>query len=241
MPVSLTALSDEEVIMKPQTSKLYKIRYEIVESPGQYVQISTTRPETIMGDVALAIHPDDERWPNLKGKSVRRPLQPTEIPIIADAAVEKDFGTGMLKITPAHDQLDFEIGQRHELPFVDLFNPDGSLNEFAGTDFQGMDRFDARKAAIEKLKAQGDLIDEETHENNVGFSERADVPIEPRLSEQWFLKYPRWKKPSRQSEMDISNFSQNDGKKLTYTGSKIFVTGASVDNFGGDIEYRLVS
>ena len=190
-PVSLTALSDEEVIMKPQTSKLYKIRYEIVESPGQYVQISTTRPETIMGDVALAIHPDDERWPNLKGKSVRRPLQPAEIPIIADAAVEKDFGTGMLKITPAHDQLDFEIGQRHELPFVDLFNPDGSLNEFAGTDFQGMDRFDARKAAVEKLKEQGDLIDEETHENNVGFSERADVPIEPRLSEQWFLKYPR--------------------------------------------------
>ena len=190
-PVSLTALSDEEVIMKPQTSKLYKIRYEIVESPGQYVQISTTRPETIMGDVALAIHPDDERWPNLQGKFVRRPLQPTEIPIIADAAVEKDFGTGMLKITPAHDQLDFEIGQRHDLQFVDLFNPDGSLNEFAGADFEGMDRFDARKAAIEKLKAQGDLIDEETHENNVGFSERADVPIEPRLSEQWFLKYPR--------------------------------------------------
>lgn len=190
-PVSLTALSDEEVIMKAQTSKLYKIRYEIVESPGQYVQISTTRPETIMGDVALAIHPDDERWPNLQGKFVRRPLQPTEIPIIADAAVEKDFGTGMLKITPAHDQLDFEIGQRHDLQFVDLFNPDGSLNEFAGADFEGMDRFDARKAAIEKLKAQGDLIDEETHENNVGFSERADVPIEPRLSEQWFLKYPR--------------------------------------------------
>ena len=190
-PVSLTALSDEEVIMKPQTSKLYKIRYEIVETPGQYVQISTTRPETIMGDVALAIHPDDERLPNLQGKSVRRPLQPVEIPIIADAAVEKDFGTGMLKITPAHDQLDFEIGQRHNLPFVDLFNPDGSLNSFAGTDFEGMDRFDARKAAVEKLKAQGDLIDEETHENNVGFSERADVPIEPRLSEQWFLRYPR--------------------------------------------------
>ena len=190
-PVSLTALSDEEVIMKPQKSKLYKIRYEIAQSPGEYVHISTTRPETIMGDVALAIHPEDERWPGLQGKSVRRPLQTEEIPIIADSAVEKDFGTGMLKITPAHDQLDFEIGQRHDLPFVDLFNPDGTLNELAGPDFKDMDRFEAREATVEKLRQQGDLIEEETHENNVGFSERADVPIEPRLSEQWFLKYPR--------------------------------------------------
>jgi valyl-tRNA synthetase len=190
-PVSLTALSDEEVIMKPQSSKLYKIRYEIVESPGEYIHISTTRPETIMGDVAIAIHPEDERWPALKGKTVKRPLQPKEIPIISDSAVEKDFGTGMLKITPAHDQLDFEIGQRHDLQFVDLFNPDATLNEVAGKDFEGMDRFKARKVAVEKLKEQGDLIEEETHENNVGFSERADVPIEPRLSEQWFLKYPR--------------------------------------------------
>ena len=97
----------------------------------------------------------------------------------------------MLKITPARDQLDFEIGQRHDLPFVDLLNPDGTLNELAGPEFKDMDRFEARKAAVEKLRQQGDLIDEETHENNVGFSERADVPIEPRLSEQWFLKYPR--------------------------------------------------
>jgi valyl-tRNA synthetase len=190
-PVSLTALSDEEVIMKPQISKLYKIRYEIIECPGDYLHVSTTRPETIMGDVALAIHPEDERWTELEGKSVRRPLQTAEIPIIADSAVEKDFGTGMLKITPAHDQLDFEIGQRHNLPFLDILNPDGTLNELAGSDFSGMDRFEARSAVIEKLRKQGDLIEEKTHENNVGFSERADVPIEPRLSEQWFLKYPR--------------------------------------------------
>ncbi|MBG29940.1 MAG: valine--tRNA ligase [Opitutae bacterium] len=196
-PVSLTALSDEEVIMKPQDSKLYKVRYEIVEEPGSYVEVSTTRPETIMGDVAIAMHPEDERWPTLQGKHVRRPLNPAEIPLITDEAIEKDFGTGMLKVTPAHDALDFEIGQRHDLPFIDVFNPDGTLNDLAGEDFSGMDRFDARKAAIEKLRDQGDLIDEEAHANNVGYSERADVPIEPRLSEQWFLRYPRVEEAKR--------------------------------------------
>ena len=143
----------------------------------------------------------------------------------------------MLKITPAHDQLDFEIGQRHDLQFVDLFNPDGSLNEFAGADFEGMDRFDARKAAIEKLKAQGDLIDEETHENNVGFLKGRMFPLNRDCPSSGFSSTPEWKKPSRRSEMDISNFSQNDGKKLT-NARKYSWTGASVDNFGGDIEYR---
>jgi valyl-tRNA synthetase len=196
-PVSRTALSDEEVIMKPQNGKLYKIRYEMTDAPGEYLYVSTTRPETIMGDVALAIHPEDQRWPALKGRKVRRPLQPAEIPIISDDAVEKDFGTGMLKITPAHDPLDFEIGQRHDLEIIDVFNEDGTLNELAGPDFAGMDRFEARKATVEKLREQGDLIDEEDHANNVGFSERADVPIEPRLSEQWFLRYPRVEEAKR--------------------------------------------
>jgi valyl-tRNA synthetase len=191
-PSSLTALSDEEVIMKPQSSKLYTVRYEIVEEPGTYIQVSTTRPETIMGDTAIAIHPEDERWPDLEGKHVRRPLNPAEIPIIADDVIEKDFGTGMLKVTPAHDKLDFEIGERHDLPVIDVLNPDGTINpETAGPDFGGMDRFDARKASVKKLEEQGDLIEIEEHENNVGFSERADVPIEPRLSDQWFLRYPR--------------------------------------------------
>ena len=196
-PVSLTALSDEEVIMKPQNGKLFKIRYELTDAPGEYLYVSTTRPETIMGDVALAIHPEDERWPKLKGRKVRRPLQPAEIPILADSAVEKDFGTGMLKITPAHDPLDFEIGQRHDLPIIDVFHEDGTLNELAGPEFSGMDRFEARKATVEKLREQGDLIDEEDHANNVGFSERADVPVEPRLSEQWFLRYPRVEEAKR--------------------------------------------
>ncbi len=199
-PASLTALSDEEVVMKPQSGKLYKVRYELIDSPGEYLLVSTTRPETIMGDVALAIHPQDERWPSLQGRKVRRPLQPAEIPIIADRAVDKNFGTGMLKITPAHDRLDFEIGQRHELPVIDLFNPDGTLNESAGPEFCGLDRFDARSKSVEKLRSQGDLLEEENHDNNVGFSERADVPIEPRLSEQWFLRYPRVEEAKRAVE-----------------------------------------
>jgi valyl-tRNA synthetase len=190
-PSSLTALSDEEVIMKPQESILYKIRYQILETPGAYLEVSTTRPETIVGDVALAIHPDDPRWINLQGKHVMRPINPQAMPIIADEAVEKDFGTGILKITPAHDRLDFEIAQRHDLPMLEILNPDGTLNELAGPDYVGMERFSARKVIADKLREDGNLIEEEKHQNNVGFSERADVPIEPRLSEQWFLKYPR--------------------------------------------------
>jgi valyl-tRNA synthetase len=190
-PASLTALSDEEVIMKPQNSKLYKIRYAIVETPGAFVEVSTTRPETIVGDVALAIHPDDSRWPTLKGKHAMRPINTGAIPIIADEAVEKDFGTGILKITPAHDRLDFEIAQRNNLPLIEILNPDGTLNEQAGGEYVGMDRFSARKKAVKQLADDDNLIGEEDHQNNVGFSERADVPIEPRLSEQWFLKYPR--------------------------------------------------
>ena len=190
-PASLTALSDEEVIMKPQESILYKIRYQILETPGAYVEISTTRPETIVGDVALAIHPDDPRWIILQGKHVMRPINPQAMPIIADKAVEKDFGTGVLKITPAHDRLDFEIAQRHKLPMLEILNPDGTLNELAGPNYAGMERFAARKVIADQLREDGNLIAEEKYQNNVGFSERADVPIEPRLSEQWFLKYPR--------------------------------------------------
>ncbi|MDC0547386.1 valine--tRNA ligase [Opitutales bacterium] len=190
-PASLTALSDEEVIMKPQESILYKIRYPILETPGAYLEVSTTRPETIVGDVALAIHPEDPRWKSLEGKHVMRPINPQAMPIIADEAVERDFGTGILKITPAHDRLDFEIGQRHGLPLLEVLNPDGTLNQLAGIDYVGMERFSARRVIADKLREDGHLLEEEPHQNNVGFSERAGVPIEPRLSEQWFLKYPR--------------------------------------------------
>ena len=190
-PVSKTALSDEEVIMKPQKSTLYKMRYELVDSPGEYLEISTTRPETIMGDTAVAVHPNDERYKHLIGKQCYRPFPKEPIPIVGDEAVEQDFGTGALKITPAHDKVDFEVGQRHNLPMRDVLEADGTLNELAGEEFAGMDRFKARKVAAEKLKELGLLIEEQAYENNVGYSERADVPIEPRVSQQWFLKYPK--------------------------------------------------
>lgn len=190
-PASLTALSDEEVIMKPQKGILYKIRYERADAPGQYLEISTTRPETLMGDTAIAVNPSDERYKGLVGKYVWRPFPKEKIPVIADEAVEQDFGTGVLKVTPAHDPLDFEIGQRHKLPVRDVFNPNATLNALAGEPFVGLDRFKARKAVAKKLDELGLLVEEEAYDNNVGFSERADVPIEPRISEQWFLKYPK--------------------------------------------------
>jgi valyl-tRNA synthetase len=190
-PVSLTALSDEEVIMKPSNGTLYKVRYELADRPGEYIQVSTTRPETIPGDVAIAVHPEDPRYTGLIGKKVWRPLNRAQIPIIADAAVDKEFGSGALKITPAHDKVDYEIGQRHKLPAIDVLNPDGVLNDLAGPGLAGLDRFAGRKKAAELLKESGNLVGEEAYSNNVGYSERADVPIEPRLTEQWWLRYPR--------------------------------------------------
>ncbi|HCR36589.1 MAG TPA: valine--tRNA ligase, partial [Opitutae bacterium] len=190
-PISLTALSDEEVIMKPQKGSLYKMRYPVVERPGEHLEISTTRPETIMGDTAVAVHPEDERYKHLIGLHCMRPFPQEPIPIIADEAVEREFGTGALKVTPAHDKVDFEIGQRHKLPSRDVMHPDGRLNELAGEEFSGKDRFEARKLAAQKLKELDLLVDVEVYENSVGFSERADVPVEPRISDQWFLRYPQ--------------------------------------------------
>ena len=190
-PVSLTALSDEEVIMKPVHGLLYRVRYEVVEQSGRFIEVVTTRPETIPGDTALAVHPADERYRDLVGLHVWRPLVRERIPIIADAAVDREFGTGALKITPAHDKADFEVGQRHHLSAREVLNGDGTLNDLAGSELAGLDRFVGRKRAAEMLKAAGALVKEEPYENNVGYSERADVPIEPRLTMQWWLRYPR--------------------------------------------------
>ena len=190
-PVSLTALSDEEVIMKAQNGWLYHMRYELADRPGEFLEIATTRPETLMGDTAIAVHPADARYQHLIGSHVWRPFPRARIPIIGDEHIDPTFGTGVLKVTPAHDKADFEIGQRHHLETLDVLHPDGTMNELAGPEFAGMDRFAARKAAVEKLRELGLLVKEEPYQNNVGYSERADVPIEPRLSEQWFLKYPK--------------------------------------------------
>ena len=189
-PVSLTALSDEEVIMTPQKSKLYFMKYELVDAPGEYLEISTTRPETLMGDVAVAVNPKDERFAKHIGRSVKRPFPQAEIPIIADDHVDVEFGTGALKITPAHDKADFEIGARHDLKIIDVLTPDGHIDCSECPELHGLDRFEARKKAAAMLEEMGLLIKVEEYENNVGFSERAHVPIEPRISMQWFLKYP---------------------------------------------------
>ena len=195
-PASLTALSDEEVVMKEQRGFMYHFNVEVAEAPGTWLTIATTRPETIPGDTAIAVNPKDPRYAHLIGQHAVRPLPvelPREqklIPIIGDAHVDFEFGTGVLKVTPAHDKADFEIGARHKLAAIDIMNPDGTMNNLAGVDLVGLDRFKARKVAVEKLGELGAMVKEEPYANNVGYSERADVPIEPRLSEQWFLKYP---------------------------------------------------
>jgi valyl-tRNA synthetase len=192
-PAAQTAVSDEEVISKPQKGNLYFVRYEIVEEPGRFLEVATTRPETIMADTAMAFHPGDKRYADLLGKHAWRPLAGEKIPIIADEAIDPEFGTGVLKVTPAHDALDFDIGQRHNLPIVDVLHPDGRIDCPAVPELDGLERFEAREKAAELLRASGALAKTEPYENNVGFSDRSDVPIEPRISEQWFLRYPKTK------------------------------------------------
>jgi valyl-tRNA synthetase len=190
-PAAQTALSDEEVINKPQRGSLYYVRYEIVDQPGKFLEVATTRPETIMADTGVAVHPKDKRYVDLVGKEVWRPMPRERIPVVADDAIDPEFGTGVLKVTPAHDKLDFEIGQRNKLPVVDVLTPNGKISCSAVPELHGLDRFEARKKAAELLEERGLLSKAEPYENNVGFSDRSDVPIEPRLSEQWFLKYPK--------------------------------------------------
>src|SRR6266581_1312949 len=192
-PAAQTAVSDEEVISKPQKGYLYFVRYEIVEEPGRFLVVATTRPETIMADTGMAFHPGDKRYVDLLGKHAWRPLAREKIPILADDAIDPEFGTGVLKVTPAHDVVDFEIGQRHNLPIIDVLHPDGRINCPAVPELNGLDRFEAREKAAELLQARGALAKMEPYENNVGFSDRSDVPIEARISEQWFLRYPKTK------------------------------------------------
>ena len=190
-PLYQTALSDEEVIPVLTTGVLYFMRYEVVEDPGTFLEIATTRPETLMGDTGVAVNPADSRYSRFIGKHCWRPFPRTKIPIVADEQVDMEFGTGVLKVTPAHDKLDFQIGRRHGLEIVDVLNPDGTMNRLAGEEFVGLDRFEARTRAAAKLSELGLLVREEAYQNNLGYSERGNVPIEPRLSEQWFLRYPR--------------------------------------------------
>lgn len=199
-PAAQTALSDEEVIYKEQQGKLYYLRY-FVEGENRYVVVATTRPETIMGDTAVCINPNDERYRDLVGKSLVVPLVGRSVPIIQDEYVDLEFGTGCLKVTPAHDVNDYMLGEKHQLKTIDIFNDDATLNEHGGR-YAGMDRFAVREQ-IEKDLAEAGLLEKvEDYTNNVGHSERTDAVIEPKLSMQWFLKMTELAQPALKAVMD---------------------------------------
>lgn len=199
-PAALTALSDEEVIYKEEHSKLFYLRY-YVEGEDKYIVVATTRPETILGDTAVCVNPNDERYQWLKGKNVIVPLVNRAVPIIMDEYVEMDFGTGCLKVTPAHDVNDYMLGEKYNLPTIDIFNDNGTISE-AGGMYIGKDRFDVRKEIIEDLEAANLVEKIEDYNNKVGYSERTKVVIEPKLSMQWFLKMDKITIPALDAVMD---------------------------------------
>lgn len=199
-PAALTALSDEEVVYKEEHGKLYYLRYKVV-GEDTYAIVATTRPETIMGDTAMCINPNDPKNAHLKGKKVIVPLVGREIPVIEDEYVDIEFGTGCLKVTPAHDVNDYMLGEKYNLPSIDIFNDNGTLSEAAGM-YVGMDRFEVRKQIEKDLEAAGLLEKTEAYTNKVGHSERTDAVIEPKLSMQWFLKMDKITIPALDAVMD---------------------------------------
>ena len=194
-PVAKTALSDEEVIYKDVNGKFYHYKYPLSDGSGA-LEIATTRPETMFGDTAVAVHPDDERYKDLIGKTVDLPLTNRKIPIVADEHADPEKGTGCVKITPGHDPNDFMVGQRHNLDIISIMNDNGSLNAKCGPEFEGLDRFDARKKCIKMLEEQGLMIKIEDITHAVGYSERGDVPIETLVSAQWFCNMKELAKPA---------------------------------------------
>ena len=194
-PKALTALSDEEVIYKEENSKLFYLKYLVEGEPDKYIVVATTRPETILGDTAVCVNPSDQRYQWLKGKKVIVPLVGRSVPVIMDDYVEMDFGTGCLKVTPAHDVNDYMLGDKYNLESIDIFNDNGTISEKGGM-YVGMDRFDVRKKISEDLKEKGLLEKTEDYVNKVGHSERTDAVIEPKLSMQWFVKMEDLAKPA---------------------------------------------
>ncbi|MBR4912059.1 MAG: valine--tRNA ligase [Bacteroidales bacterium] len=214
-PKALTAVSDEEVIYKELQSKLYYVRYQIEGEENEYITIATTRPETILGDTAICMHPEDERYAKYKGKRAIVPVVNRSIPLIYDEYVEREFGTGALKITPAHDINDYNLGIKHHLETINIFNDNGTLNENAQF-LVGMDRFKARKAIIPLLEEGGNLVKIEDYTNKVGFSERTNEVIEPKLSLQWFCKMEELAKPALDAVMNGDITFHPDKFKNTY-------------------------
>ncbi|MGB0999186.1 MAG: valine--tRNA ligase [Flavobacteriales bacterium] len=213
-PAALTALSDEEVIHTEEQSKLYYIKYKI-ENSTDFVEIATTRPETLLGDTAVCIHPEDERFTHLNGKKAIVPLINRSIPIIEDTYVDIEFGTGCLKVTPAHDLNDYELGKTHNLEQINILNADGTLNADAQL-FVGLDRFEAREQIVEALKEAGLLIKIEDIENKVGRSERSNAVVEPRLSMQWFCAMEKLAKPALENVMNNTIQFHPENQKNTY-------------------------
>ena len=200
-PKAKTALSDEEVMHKQTNSKLYYVRYKIDSKDEEYITIATVRPETILGDTAICVHPEDPRYAHLRGEYCFVPLLNRRIPIIFDEYIEMEFGTGALKVTPAHDINDYNLGLKYKLPVIDTLNEDGTMSEAAGM-YIGEDRFAVRKKIIEDLKASGNYVKEEDYSNQVGFSERTDAVIEPRLSMQWWCNMGEMSKPALEAVMN---------------------------------------
>ena len=194
-PKGLTALSDEEVIYKEKQGHLWHFKYPIKDS-DEFLVVATTRPETMLGDSGVAVNPNDERYTHLIGKTIILPIIKREIPIFADDYVDMEFGTGCVKVTPAHDPNDYEMGLRHNLKVINIFHPDASLNDNCPTDFQMLDRFEARKLIIKKLEDEKKLIKIENYTHQVGHSERTDAVVEPYISKQWFLKMDELAKPA---------------------------------------------
>ncbi len=193
-PVCQTSISDAEVEHEEQAGHFWHINYPIADGSG-YVEIATTRPETLLGDTAVAVNPDDERYTNLVGKMLKLPLTDREIPVVADPYVDKEFGTGCVKITPAHDPNDFEVGRRHNLPEINIMNDDATIN-CPGSKYDGMDRYEARKAMVADLEAQGLLVKVEEHVHNVGTHDRCGTTVEPMIKQQWFVKMEEMAKPA---------------------------------------------
>jgi valyl-tRNA synthetase len=200
-PEALTALSDEEVLHKEVNSKLFYVRYKIAGSEDQWLTIATTRPETILGDSAICINPNDERFKHLHGKQAIVPIANRTIPIIQDEYVDMEFGTGCLKVTPAHDTNDYDLGKKHNLETIDIFNDNGTLNDH-GMHYVGMDRFEVRKAIEKELYDKGYLVKTEDHINKIGFSERTNTVIEPKLSLQWFVDMKELSAPALDNVMN---------------------------------------
>ena len=194
-PVCKTSISDAEVEHEEQDGFFWHINYPVVGEEGRFVEIATTRPETLFGDTAVAVNPDDERYKDIVGKMLKLPMTDREIPVIADPYVDKEFGTGCVKITPAHDPNDFEVGKRHNLEEITVINDDATMNHFAGK-YEGMDRYECRKALVDDLKEQGLLVKVEPHSHNVGTHDRCGTTVEPMVKQQWFVKMDELIKPA---------------------------------------------